>query len=228
MNDFQRFRDIADEIMRDIKPSQELKQRTLNRCKKEKKRIGHSRLLLAACVVLMLVVANVWELILPQQDPDEPPQANTLLGTDEGMQPLVGVSEGDDEKAYEIKTLEDAKRRFGDSFLVPSYVPDDFELSDIYAYGHDQNEVSKVVLTYSSGNKSFTIIEEKAPMGNELVGFEEVDINGAIGYLKPSLDDKKDVASLDVELYWFKDGVQYSVIGLITPEEAIKIATSMK
>jgi hypothetical protein len=65
-------------------------------------------------------------------------------------------------------------------------------------------------------------------MGNELVGFEEVDINGAIGYLKPSLDDKKDVASLDVELYWFKDGVQYSVIGLITPEEAIKIATSMK
>ena len=34
--------------------------------------------------------------------------------------------------------------------------------------------------------------------------------------------------SINTELHWSKNEVQYSIIGLITQEEAIKIARSMK
>lgn len=73
------------------------------------------------------------------------------------------------------------------------------------------------------------IIQEKEQMESEFINYKQVDINGTIGFLKTNiLTDREDEDIMNIELHWFKDEVHYSIIGLITQEDAIEIARSMK
>jgi hypothetical protein len=99
-------------------------------------------------------------------------------------------------------------------------------------------KAEKVVLSYAAGERSFIIIEQKSSEKEGFLNFETIDINGMEGYLKPEIGDSDGLPEnggketrteiADTELHWFKDDVHYSISGMITQEDAIKVARSMK
>ena len=73
------------------------------------------------------------------------------------------------------------------------------------------------------------ITQDKTQIKNEYVNYENVDINGSVGLLNINKSiDSENEDSMNIELYWSKNNIYYSIKGSITQEEAIKIAKSMK
>ncbi|KNY25789.1 DUF4367 domain-containing protein [Pseudobacteroides cellulosolvens] len=236
MSKMKDFKNIADEIMCDINVSNELKEKTLNQCKK-KRQVSSSRILIAAACFLLIIgsvsVSHFLSLKI-QKGTDKNPQVNIMSGTSEGTKTLpgeIGISSNPEVgkiKEWTLTALDEAKKDFGNLFLTPSYIPGNFKLDKVYASGTEDHVASKITLTYFAGDKSFLIIEEKSEMDYGLTNFNKIDINGTTGYIKPVPLDNGENAGLDTEIHWFKSGVHYSVMGLITQDEATKIAVSMK
>jgi hypothetical protein len=124
----------------------------------------------------------------------------------------------------EINSLEEARTSFGNSVMLPSYNPDYFTLERIHLLGVGGETDNKLILTYTSGEKVYSVIIEKDIHQMKPLGLETVDINGAEGYLKK----EESVEILDAELQWYRDGIHYMVSGLIPSSEAVKIAQSFK
>lgn len=227
------FKSIADEVMNDINMSEELKEKTLIRCTK-KRQVPISKFLIpAACLLLIFGMMNIFGLLpsKTQLGKEENTQFNIMAGTGEGIVTLPGQldPETGKDKNWLLNTQEEAKKSFGSFFLTPSYITGSFKLDKIHASGTDQPTATKIVLEYFTSDKSFLIIQEKSELQNGFVNFKTIDINGTSGYLKPSVsDDDANAEVQDTEVHWFKDGVHYSVMGLITEDEAIKVAISMK
>jgi hypothetical protein len=109
------------------------------------------------------------------------------------------------------------------------HLPESFKLDKIYASGVGEHTAAKIVLSYSNGDKSFLVIEEKTEMQNGFDNFKKIDINGTTGYLKPGTAGEGDnTDTMDTDPHWFKNETHYSVMGLISEDEAVKIARSMK
>ena len=220
------FKNIADDIMRDIKVNEELKQKTLIKCA-NKKNISISKLLIpAACFILILKLEN-------QEKQDEGFKNNIMMNGEysESIPESFGnnILSTKEEKKWAIGTLDDAKIDFGRSFIIPTYIPQDYKLDQINASGFEEEKASKIVISYFSRDQSFIIIQEKTQIESEFDNYEKVDINGTIGLLKSNASiDMENEDSINTELHWSKNEIQYSIIGLITKEEAIKIARSMK
>jgi len=231
------FKGIADDMMRKIEVTDELKEKTLNRCIKKKHVPVYKYLAPVACLILIFGALKMSD-ILPsklQTGEDRNIEITPMIGNDNETQILPGENNNNTSiefntvTKWQIKTLDDAKKRFGDSFIVPSHIPENFELDKIQGTGTEDLLANKIVLNYSSGDKLFLVIQEKTIMQLGFVDFKEIEINGTKGYLKPNLlENDKNIKNLDTELHWFKDGIHYSVMGLITEQEAIKIAESMK
>lgn len=231
------FRSIANEIMEDINVDKELRKKTLMRCT-NKKNIPISKLLIpAACFLLILGMVNISHILLlrNQEGEEKNPPNSIMMGTGEGMEILSGDSNantsiyGSTVKKWFPATLDEAKKDFGGSFLTPDYIPQNYRLEKINASGAEERKASKIILSYFTGEQSFMIIEETTETLIGFSDFEKIDINGITGLLKPSESiDSENADSLDTELHWFNGEVHYSVAGLITQEEAIKIARSMK
>lgn len=234
MNNSMDFKKIADEVMDDIKVSSELRQKTLMRCKKTS-HVGISKFLVpAACVVIIYAATNILGLMSPNTKPvrDMNSEVNIMSDASKGIDLLPGESAGltlqvsETTQKWDLASKEEASKLFGTTFLTPEYIPEGFNFEKIQALGTDQQSANKVIFSYFKGKQSFLIIEEKTEMQNGLNGFTKIDINGAVGYLKANTSETED--NLDTEVHWFKDGVHYSVSGLITKDEAIKVALSMK
>lgn len=235
MEDFKR---IADEAMSGITVSEELKRKTLERCIRRKAVPLSKFLVPAACFLLILCVVNFSGILQknPFIDGNESTQPEGIITAHSSENAENFSLQNDDmtvdlfaEKEREIKTLEEARDSFGDAFLTPSYVPENYKLAYIRASGPDENTADRVVLNYSDGNRSFSVIQEKVSMQQELTGFKTVDINGIAGYLRAlpvDAGENKDVPG--AEIHWFKEGVHYSITGSLTEDEAIRIASSME
>lgn len=229
------FKNIADDIMKDIKVDEDLKKKTLNKCLKKKKRPINKVLIVAASFLLIIGIANISN-ILPlknQEDQDITPENNLMMSVDntESTPESSGnnILSAEEEKSWGIDTLDNAKIDFESTFIIPTYIPQDYELEKINAYGSEEGKAYKIILNYFLEDKSFMIIQEKGQMENEFVNYEEIDINGAIGFLNKNIsEDRKNEDSMNIELHWFKNEVHYLINGLITQEDAIKVARSMK
>lgn len=234
MDKMRDFKNIADDIMKDIKVDENLKRKTLEKSLK-KNHIPISKLLMpAACFLLIIGILNIYN-ILPLKNPKiQTEDSYTNISSSGGETEL---SPGDsninilntEEKSWTIDTFDNAKRNFGNAFLIPTYIPEDYNIEEITASGFEEGNASKIIINYFLENKFFLIIQEKIQIENEFVNYEKVDINGTIGLLKENiLISNKYEDTINTELYWSKDGINYSVTGLITQEDAIKIARSMK
>lgn len=234
MNKMRDFKNIADDIMKDIKVDENLKRKTLEKSLK-KNHIPISKLLMpAACFLLIIGILNIYN-ILPLKNPKiQTEDSYTNISSSGGETEL---SPGDsninilntEEKSWTIDTFDNAKRNFGNAFLIPTYIPEDYNIEEITASGFEEGNASKIIINYFLENKFFLIIQEKIQIENELVNYEKVDINGTIGLLKENiLISNKYENTINTELYWSRDGIHYSITGLITQEDAIKIARSMK
>lgn len=234
MDKMRDFKNIANDIMKDIKVDENLKRKTLEKSLK-KNHIPISKLLMpAACFLLIIGILNIYN-ILPLKNPKiQTEDSYTNVSSSGGETEL---SPGDsninilntEEKSWTIDTFDNAKRNFGNAFLIPTYIPEDYNIEEITASGFEEGNASKIIINYFLENKFFLIIQEKIQIENEFVNYEKVDINGTIGLLKENiLISNKYEDTINTELYWSKDGINYSVTGLITQEDAIKIARSMK
>jgi len=237
------FRGIADDIMKEINVTEELKTKTLMQCMRKRHVTINKFLIPVACSVLLLGIVNMsGTLPLMTQTGDKnleintdiKPEVNPMIGSGDGIQPLPGQSNNNEASnsstftKLTFTTLDEAKKSFGDSILIPSYIPESFKLDEIYASGFDGHKATKVVLSYLAGDKSFLIIEEKIEVQNEFINFKTIDINGTTGYLKPSVSEGSENSGIpDIELHWYKEGTHYLIAGLITENEAIKIANTM-
>jgi hypothetical protein len=130
------------------------------------------------------------------------------------------ISDPNTIKSWSIDSATDVKQWFGNEVLVPTYSVKEFKLDKIQAKGISKEEVNQIVFTYFSNSNSYLVIIKKDSFENKPFGFEKVDLNGVTGYLKTE--------ETNVELQWNEKGFQYMVGGLITGEEAIKIAKSFK
>lgn len=232
--DRKEFRCVADEAMRDINAGRELKERTLRQCMKKKHKPVGWLLTAAACFVLTLGVLNITGLLQfgPRHNNMGDPQimlaqpgmeSNIMPGTDNGTLPESAVVTD-----WVLETPGEAETVFGDAFLLPAYIPENYKLAEVHASG-DGNTAYKIVLTYFAGERPLLIIEDKTERRLGFAGYKQVDINGTAGYSKPEpAGEESSAGDPDTEVHWFKNGVHYSVFGRITEEEAVKIAASMK
>jgi len=216
------FKNIADEIMKDITATEELKTRTLRLYRKKRYSHVRSAILSAACIALMLGIAAT-QGIFPFL-PDDGPQVSPLASPDDLPRILMEPSDSTDSPKGELKTwlpdtIEQARLQFGDAFLVPAYLPEGFSLDSISASGYREEAAEEVILYYAKKEEVFSIIQDKTATGGRYNGYEEVDINGVKGYIKHGDG---------TVLFWIANGVHYSISGQISKDEAVETARSLK
>lgn len=119
-----------------------------------------------------------------------------------------------------VETPEEAKMRFEANLLIPTYIPEGYQRTEIQTTGMEKDTATRVIFSYTSGDKVFTLMEDMRQAGFSFDTFESIQVNGVDGFVNvmPGL----------TELYWLKDGIQFSIVGPITQEEAMKVAESLK
>ncbi|MFT4416144.1 DUF4367 domain-containing protein [Fredinandcohnia humi] len=128
-------------------------------------------------------------------------------------------------KTWELSTEEEVKKKLGENVRIPTYIPQQFDLESIHATGMSESELNKAVFTFMDMELSFlVIIERRGKIHDKPLGFEQVQINNSEGYLKT----ERDVETNITELHWYEGEYHYSVNGLLSPEEAIKVAEAFK
>ena len=105
MNDMKDFKKIADDVMKEINISDELKEKTLKRCMKKSYTHINKLLISAACIILILGVAIMKDMIPfnMQPDPNGYPDISPM-GTDDNSQILLEPSDDTTLFAAEFET----------------------------------------------------------------------------------------------------------------------------
>jgi hypothetical protein len=208
------FKRAADEAMEDIKATERLKRETLRKCTEKKSLLPAVRILVpAACLLAVLVSAKVSGLLEPAPEEEAPPSILSVP---------VGTNEPGAETERAVGTYEEAKELF-DELKVPSKLPSGFRPDRLAVLETAGGEVSKTIFTYTSDSSSFILMAERSELISGYEGYEQADINGIMGYIRSN-----DTALPDTELYWTDNGVKYSIIGSITGDDALNIASSMR
>jgi hypothetical protein len=236
MDKLQDFKSIADEMMSDIKVGDELREKTLRRCREEPQKHFGRVLLPAAGFLLAAGIFGITQLLtFPDSTASNNSSAsNTLMAADAGTQIMQGESANSVKSQdysfleWQPDTLIEAGTDFGDAFLTPGYLPDNFKLEQIQALGVNENSADKILMSYVSGNRSYLITQEKSKQQDSYQGFDQITINGINGFLSSTEAEGVDDESVYTELYWYTDEAQYSVTGLISADEAVKIAKAME
>lgn len=220
MIDGKDFKRIADEAMEGIKATDRLKRETLRRCAEKRRRMPAARTLAyAACILAVLVSAKVSGLFGTAPDQEAPP--NILMQT--GV-PFISTEPGPGEEAeWLVGSYEEAKELFGEDLETPAVLPSGSKLDRIDVTGTGGEDVTKAVFSYTAEGGSFILVAERTELFPEYAGFEETDLNGVTGYIRSSESGKP-----DTELYWFKNGIRYSIIGSVTKDDAVQTALSMQ
>lgn len=236
MDELQNFKSIADEIMSDLKADEELRERTLKRCR-ERSVSHYARLLVpAAGFILAVGIFGLTQLFTHPgtADGDNNTSANLLMASDSADQAQQDTSISMAESlntGYHVWTAnsyEEARDSFGASFLMPGYIPKAYRLEQIQASGVEEKSVDMIVMNYTADTGSYLIIEDKNNLKNQYNGYESVIINQMEGYIQSTQSEGPEGSTVYTELNWFSDEVHYSISGQINKTEAIKIAEAMK
>ncbi|HJV32125.1 MAG TPA: DUF4367 domain-containing protein [Bacillales bacterium] len=125
-------------------------------------------------------------------------------------------------KVWEINSLSEVKQLFP-GVILPTYNAESFQQKTIKLSGENENEPNSVIFTFALKDKSYIVTVEKDDDQLKPVGLEHVDINGLTGYLS-SEDNGQEIT----EIHFYTAGYHYMINGLISSEEALKIARSFK
>lgn len=218
--------------MSDIKVTESLKERTMARCT-QKRHINLNRYLAtAACLLLIIGLVRIAGPVLqkPFTQGTQTPGTNIALSSTEGNPEMFvqDTAMPKDWREWQLASVEEAQKSFGEGFLTPVSIPDAFKLSAIHVSGLNRDDASRVVISFSSSEKLLTVIEQKIEKQSVPAGYEVIDIDGTTAYLKEDPVNKEGVdtyTSTDVQ--WYGNGVHYTVTGNLSKDEAIGIASSM-
>jgi len=118
-----------------------------------------------------------------------------------------------------LGSVEDAKAGFGPDLLVPKALPEGFSLTKMETVGMENEPARDVIFTYVSGDKTVTFVASRSPAAFPAELFTKTQVGDADGFVfaQPEL----------TELFWTKDGIQYSVTGQLSAEDTMKFAESV-
>lgn len=280
------FKKIAENEMKNIRVSDELKSKTIGRCKSSrgfnwKKALIPTGSIAAAALIVVLGMSmlsnpaknpnigmegspevDTNHTVINQTDsPDKPlpvdpdapvsndgsvvaqnPGDSLPIGNDSEGQVSVG-NEGtgipinsptDSGVASKMSpwnsgTLEQAREFMGDKLLMPSYIPEGYELTEIRVPRSEEFVGQGIRLEYSNQRYYVMISQRTDLMDDGGEGYKSVDINGITGYMRITRPEPGDnISNGYVSLEWKSGDIQYLVQGDVSEEEAIKIAKSLR
>lgn len=253
MDELKDFKDISHRIMDGISVTPGLKERTLEKCRKNRRLKPVVGILVpAACVVLAVAVLNTMGWLGGKEGglPYSGPEATIMLEAAQGTEVLPGDRVGDMQKsASQSKpvvygSLDLARKAFGEDFLQPVYIPAGFKLTAAEGFPQGENLIWKVVLTYKKEKYTFQITEEKLGQDKqtkqeELQGFRKIEIGGTPAYIRTVENTGaagesgaaggagKDNLGPTAEILWYGNATLYSVAGGLDEAEVVKVAKAM-
>ncbi|MCT8978100.1 DUF4367 domain-containing protein [Clostridium sp. CX1] len=121
-------------------------------------------------------------------------------------------------------SIADAENFWGDKILMPSYLPNGFQLTDVSIPKDNSKEVY-VKLNYSFENTYFRIVQNKSTTYINYVG-ESIDFNGSKAYVSKT----KDSANPNIiitEIKWINNNIEYTITGNLSESELTKILKSI-
>jgi hypothetical protein len=160
----------------------------------------------------------------------DPPEDIPMILKGDSVGPMVDNGQTDPAmQTWLLETTEEARMWFGDSMALPSYTPAAFELDTIHATGHEEGIAAQVTFSYVSENRSFVFSQQKQNKATEFHDFETIDINGIDGFLTTSTSNSEETEfNVVTEIQWFEDEIQFTVVGLISEDEALRVARSIQ
>ena len=149
------------------------------------------------------------------------PQSASSKDTIANDNPILRSALSDSSNSISIA---DAESFWGGKLLMPSYIPDGFELTDISLPKSDSKEIY-VKLNYSFKNIYFKVLQNKNTTSTSYTG-KVVDINGSKAYITKS-KDISNPSIITTEIDFIKNNVQYNITGNLQEDELVKIAKSI-
>jgi hypothetical protein len=228
------FKSAADRVMKDIKVSDELKEKTLMKCRKRDIRFTRAVFIPAACLGVFLISVYIGGFPFKTQPPgnkvsnSNTPNANIMSA--QGNSTLPMSQEGEPVKPLRstvsviLKTLDEAKKYIGNGACIPSYLPSGFKLKGIQALSYNEDGKRNLFMEYVSGDKSFVISVEQESEWKSFEGYNDVQINKLAGHIKTYSDS----SYTGSEIRWFAGKALYTVEGAVLETEALKIARSLE
>lgn len=123
--------------------------------------------------------------------------------------------------------LSDAENYFGGSISVPSYVPENFKLTNIHILQNIETEKIVTIAYTSSENKYFNLTQSKNHSSNTNISGEKVSINDKIqGYIYIYSDSSVSDSPI-INIIWTKNNIEYTLCGNISKDSILSIAKSI-
>lgn len=182
----------------------------------------------AMLIGLFLVLAEPGIIKSPGSPPlgEDPPV--TLMDPDPGssIDHPPGIS---DNEPRVLGSYEEAGDAFGDQLRIPSYLPKGFSLHQISVTG-PKEAATEAVFSYTAAERSFGLFANKSGKANKPQHFDKtVDVNGTVGYLIAGVPSQDEGVTIpNVKLHWYTDDTHFMISGLVSAEEALRIARSME
>jgi hypothetical protein len=166
----------------------------------------------AAAAIIALVIALPM-LERPSSSSPPPIESATPLNTT--------FIEGPSATKWKLPNVKEAQKTYGEGLHLPSYIPDAYVNDSIDAFGTASGDVNKVVFSYMTDNSSYALTIEKRGSLEAVVSDEKIQINGVTGYIHSD-------EHIGTTLFWAVDDNLYSIVGMLTREETIRVALSIQ
>ncbi|GIQ70914.1 DUF4367 domain-containing protein [Xylanibacillus composti] len=158
--------------------------------------------------------------VLSEQDPETTPD---IMAVEQDVVTLPttlkhGEETGSVESQVAFHSLDEAESWFKESLMLPSFVPEGYELISMSGSSDLEGKPFSITLQYAAGEQQFslTTFSQNAPI---LLKGEEVEMGGIQGYWG---------ATDETELYWSIAEQHYRLIGNLSKEEAMNVAASLQ
>ncbi|WP_368490214.1 DUF4367 domain-containing protein [Clostridium sp. BJN0013] len=125
----------------------------------------------------------------------------------------------------DMVSLANAQNYFGGTISMPSYIPENFKLTDIHI--PEDIETEKIItIDYSSPENKYFKLTQSKKLSSSIPG-EKVSINDEIqGYIYINNGSAASDSPI-VQIAWTKDNIEYTLYGNISKESIISIAESI-
>lgn len=211
----EKIRKESDELLfSGMELSERVKQTIRRQAAAEKpvRRASFRRAWIAGSVVAaasMLIVTGIS--LLQQQETNRLVPSNGAIGSQLSELILTPLS-----------SPEEAEAAFGTELRNPADLPEGFTVSETVAIGVKGEPARDVIFTYLSGDgsKTFSFTVSRLPTSFPKEMFTSVEIDGAEGFVfeQPGL----------TELFWSDEGIHYSIVGYLSVEQALLVASSLQ
>jgi hypothetical protein len=117
--------------------------------------------------------------------------------------------------------IKDAEKHFGSKILLPSYIPEGFDIASISI---PDNKVKCIKLSYSSDSSYFEILQSKSL--SNLEGNKIIAIENNKAYVSSIKDEKSN--TVNTKISWIVNNIEYSLYGNLKEDSLINVAKSIK